>query len=376
MNILTLNYEFPPIGGGGGPVSFQIARHLVRRGHRVDVVTMRFGDLPKLEILDGVHVYRTPAVRRKPDVCSTPEMASYILGAWPKILRLARQIRYDLIHAHFIIPTGPLARLAGSITKIPYILTAHGSDVPGYNPDRFKLQHRFTGSLLRSICRHAAAITSPSLYLKNLIGHNIGPYPVEHIPNGFDPADFPIDPNTPKRDMILATGRLLKRKGFHTLIQAVHDVAVPFEVHIVGDGPYRPELEKLARGARTPITFHGWVQPRSSRWIDLYQKAAIFTLISSQENASISLLEAMAAGCAVITADSTGCAETLGDAGVLLPCDNPQALRQILIQFASDRSLIQSYAKKATQRLAQYFLWDRIIDEYLDLYRQVAAKRS
>jgi glycosyltransferase involved in cell wall biosynthesis len=372
MYILTLNYEFPPVGGGGGPVAAQIAKHLARRGHHVDVVTMRYGSLPKFETIDGVRIFRTPALRRKPDICRTYEMASYVLGAWPTILRLTKQIHYDVIHAHFLIPTGPLALAISQLTKIPYVITAHGSDVPGHNPGRFLFHHRFTGPILKSVCKHARCVTSPSLYLKNLILRNIGQYPVCHIPNGFDLNDFPVDPTAKKNNIILTVGRLLKIKGIQTLIRAVHDSPLPFEVHIAGDGPYRQELELLARGSRTPVIFHGWLEPRSSQWLDLYQKAAIFTLLSPHENASIALLEAMAAGCAVITADAAGCAETAGDAAILLPWDDDQALKKTLLQFASDPSLIRNYARKAHQRLMDYFLWDRIIDQYLEVFRLAA----
>jgi len=90
-------------------VTFELSRHLVLQGHHVDVVTMRSGDLPCFERIDGINIYRTPAFRRQPDICRTHEMASYLPGALLKTLSLARSRKYDIIHAHFIIPTSPLA---------------------------------------------------------------------------------------------------------------------------------------------------------------------------------------------------------------------------------------------------------------------------
>ena len=58
MNILVLNYEFPPIGGGGGAVSRDLAISLQRRGHRVLVITMQYGSLPEKEEIEGVVIYR------------------------------------------------------------------------------------------------------------------------------------------------------------------------------------------------------------------------------------------------------------------------------------------------------------------------------
>jgi len=67
---------------------------------------------------------------------------------------------------------------------LDYIVTAHGSDVPNYNPDRFKLLHKFTKPQLRKVCKNAKLITSPSKYLASLIKKEIGDYRVEVIPNG------------------------------------------------------------------------------------------------------------------------------------------------------------------------------------------------
>ena len=44
---------------------------------------------------------------------------------------------YDILHAHFIFPDGILASLVSKYTGIPFVITTHGSDVPGYNPDRY-----------------------------------------------------------------------------------------------------------------------------------------------------------------------------------------------------------------------------------------------
>src|SRR5690606_1857144 len=119
--------------------------------------------------------------------------------------------RYDVIHLHFIIPTGLLAWLATRTARVPFVITAHGSDVPGYNPDRFQSEHRITTPLLRLILRNAAAITAPSLFLRGLLIDACGPFGVQHIPNGIDVARFAP---RPKLKRILMTGRLLPRKGF------------------------------------------------------------------------------------------------------------------------------------------------------------------
>ena len=115
-----LNYEFPPVGGGAAPVTFELCKHLVRMGNRVDVVTMHYGDLPRFECVEGIDIYRTPAIRKKPNICHTHEMATYLLGAIWRTLCLVKRKKYDLIHCHFIVPSGPLALFVSKFSKIPY----------------------------------------------------------------------------------------------------------------------------------------------------------------------------------------------------------------------------------------------------------------
>ncbi|HII00174.1 TPA: glycosyltransferase family 4 protein [Methanosarcinaceae archaeon] len=65
MKILMLNYEYPPLGGGGGNVTKALAEELVASGHSVDVVTMGFKGLKKVEVINGVNIYRLSCIRKK-----------------------------------------------------------------------------------------------------------------------------------------------------------------------------------------------------------------------------------------------------------------------------------------------------------------------
>lgn len=191
-------------------------------------------------------------------------MIFFVFSAISFLKKFLKKKKYDICHCHFIIPTGLVALWVKNKFKLDYILTVHGSDVPGYNTDRFQFEHNFTKPFLKMICKNAKIITSPSIYLKNLLLNNIDKYEVEHIPNGIDLDSFKLDLSKPKKDLILSTGRLFKRKGFHTLIKAVYDIELPFVVHIVGDGYYREYLEDLAKGSKTKIFFHGWKKVQKS----------------------------------------------------------------------------------------------------------------
>ena len=75
------NYEFPPIGGGGGWVTYFLGKHFVSVGHQVTIVTSQFQDLPVNEIIEGMNIIRVPTLRKSPDVCSVHEMMTYVVSS-------------------------------------------------------------------------------------------------------------------------------------------------------------------------------------------------------------------------------------------------------------------------------------------------------
>ena len=88
-----LSYEFPPLGGGGVGVAHGLSTQLVGMGHEVDVLTMRYRDLPRLEEIEGVRVHRVPCVRLRETYCTMGEQATYLAMALPYALRLVRKHR-------------------------------------------------------------------------------------------------------------------------------------------------------------------------------------------------------------------------------------------------------------------------------------------
>jgi glycosyltransferase involved in cell wall biosynthesis len=268
---------------------------------------------------------------------------------------------FDICHCHFIIPTGVLALILKKQFGVPYVITSHGSDIPGYNTDRFKFLHKFTGPTIRKILNNANGAFCGSKYLADL-GNKIGAkthYKV--IREGFDFSRFiPQE----KKKYIFSSGRLLPRKGFQYLIQAVSDKDIGYEVHIAGDGPTMPELKKLAENSKTKIFFHGWLDNNSKEYKDLLEQSAIFVLMSEKENASVALLEAMSAGCAVITTNVSGCPETVGESGLLVVPKDTADLKMKLGSLIADQNKLAEMQKSAVERVKSLYDWDIVLGEY------------
>ena len=372
MKILMLNYEFPPLGGGASPSSYEYARELVSLGHEVDVVTMRHVGLPKFEVVDGISLYRVPCLRGRKDSCRTYEMASYIVGALPLVLRLTRARKYDLNHTHFVIPTGILSVLLKRLTNLPYVITAHGSDVPGYNPDRFKGEHKLIRPIWKWVINGASLVVSPTEYLKQLILQHHPQANIRVISHGFDHERFRTDQEKDRK--VLVVTRMLKRKGVQYFLEALRGVDLDgYQVDIVGDGPYLPELMNMAREYRLKVHFWGWLDNDSAQLKELYERSSVFVFTSEAENFPIVLLEAMSAGHAIITVDGTGCPEVVGNDALLVPQRSPEAIREALLKLTGDPKLRKRLGARARTRVESNFAWSKIVQEYLAVYRGMGA---
>ena len=359
-----LNYEFPPLGGGSSSVSHEIGKRYVANGHDVDVITMGFEGLPDKEEVDGITVFRVKCLQRYVEITRLHELATYVYSAQRFLMKRLAEVQYDVCHAHFLLPTGIVARSIKHRFGLPYVISAHGSDVPGYNPDRFLLVHRFTRPLLERVGDDAHKIVVMSDFLGDLIRKNVHAYTPEkicRIPNGVDTRKFR---SQEKRKIILSTGRLLPRKGFQHLIRAVSREDVGFDVHICGDGPMRDELTRMAIASKTKIVFHGWLNNESDAYLNLLGSASIYVLASAQENNSISLLEAMSVGCATITTTAPGCRETLGDAGILVRPANCDDIGRAIVSLISDDQYRLSLQRKAVDRARTHFDWSSVVASY------------
>ena len=363
LRILMLNYEFPPLGGGASPVSYEIAKGYVKLGHSVDVVTMRFKGLKEFEKKDGINIYRVPCWRTKKEICHPWEQYSYIRSAKKFLKTHMKTHTYDINHTHFIIPTGVLALWLKKKFGLSYIITAHGSDVPGYNPDRFKLLHKLTGPTLKKICGGAKVITTPSKYLADLIRSKIGNYNIKVIPNGS--RDYLVK-GIKKENIIMSSGRLLPRKGFHLLIKAFNEIKPKdWKLYIVGDGPFRSDLEKLAN-KNNNIIFTGWLDNTKKEYKTLLNKSKIFSLLSSRETQGIVFIEAMSTGCAILSSNITACKETASpDIGKLVNIKNQADVTKNLREML--KGDIKVLGKNARKRYEKNYEYDKIITPYMEV---------
>jgi glycosyltransferase involved in cell wall biosynthesis len=369
--LLTTSYEYPPLGGGGAKVAYGIAHRLVERGYPVDLITMGFRGLARNAVDAGVNVHRVPGIRMRIASCSFVEMIPYVMLAPIRLMRGLRQQHYRLNHAHFIFPDGLVAYLVQRLTGLPYVITAHGSDVPNYNPDRFKLLHILLLPLWRAVTRGASLIVCPSASIESLIKAKNPTARTRIIPNAIATDKFPPGFKQPRR--LLVVTRFFERKGVQFVVRALASLPGRFEVDLVGNGPYLDTVKQLAADLNVEAKFWGHLDNDSAQLRELYQRAAVFVFTSEAENFPIVLLEAMTAGTAIVTTRGTGCEEVVADTGLLVPIRDADAIAAALIKLSESPELVERLGQAARQRAITRFGWDGVIDRHLEVYRELGV---
>lgn len=301
MRILVINHEYPPIGGGGGQVCQSIVDELARRGHEITVLTAHFAGLPYEEAMGRVRLIRFPSFRRQPYKAGFLTMGVFVIRAIFKGYKTIRSWRPDLIHAHFAVPAGAVARALNYLTGIPYVLTAHLGDVPGGVPEKTGRWFRWLYPLTVSIWSHAAQCTAVSAFTASLARKQYGITP-QIIPNGIEikPAgDNRLAVHEPPH--VIFVGRFVQQKNLMGLVEVLHTVRdVPWHCTLVGDGPLKDTIHHRIDelGLSNRFQFTGWISPDEVQ--KCLEQSDILFMPSLSEGLSMVGIQALASGLAIV----------------------------------------------------------------------------
>jgi glycosyltransferase involved in cell wall biosynthesis len=375
VRLLLVNYELPPLGGGAGNATAQIARHLARGGDEVCVLTSSFRCLPRREVRDGYRVWRVPVVRRRVERCSPAEMATFVLGGLPAAFGLARTWRPDAACAFFGLPSGPLTLALERVFGIPYLVSLRGGDVPGFLSQDLARFHRLTRSTILAVWRHARGLIANSAGLADLARRAWPEARVDVVPNGVDvdafwpPADR-VRPANPLR--VLCVGRLVRQKAFSSVLDAVAMGRAPAVVRIVGDGPLRAPLMAQAASLGVRAEFSGWVD-RADLPVH-YQWADVLCLPSFEEGMPNVVLEAMAAGLPTIASDVYGMRDLVeaGQTGCLVAAGDARGIARALERLAVEPELVRRMGERA-RAVAESYAWSAVAAAYRRLLVEAVA---
>lgn len=168
---------------------------------------------------------------------------------------------------------------------------------------------------------------------------------------------------------VLFVGRLEQMKGVDTLLQSIALMTEKPQVHIVGDGSQRSTLQSFTAslGLTRSVTFLGRLDGQAL--LKEYAEAEIFCGLSRSEALGNVFLEAQAAECAVVATNVGGIPDIVkdGEAGILVPADDPQHTAQILTKLLTDRDWRRTLAS-AGPKNAENYDWTVIAKKYKEVY--------
>lgn len=376
MNILLINYEYPPIGGGAATATAALAGHLISLGHRVTVLTSRFRDL-KGETEEGEgRVVRCPAIRKNPDRSGILEMFSFLVSAGLMLGSVIRRQRIEVCIVFFSFPCGPLGLWGLKRWNVPYVISLRGGDVPG-NEAALDPLHRLLAPLRRLIFRRSVAVVANSPGLKEM-SERADPCRVQVIPNGVDTDFFnPVEIREEAEDrpfVFLFVGRFQIAKNLFYLFDHVASLkrtgAGPFVLHLVGDGPQQDRLQSHAKNLDIMdcLVWHGWTDKEALRTI--YRSAGCLVNPSLCEGMPNVVLEAMACGLPIIASRVPGNDTVVrhGETGWLFDLDKPDHFLTALRRVLEDPAEARRMGMRGRDWVRTDFSWRRTAQAYAELF--------
>lgn len=359
-----------------------LAQLLSRRGWDVSVVVPRiFCGSKSRERENEIEVRRfssflddkllieyshTPALR----------LAGYMAAGIVSAIRCIRERQCELIHAHWVVPAGLIALVAGLMCRKPVVVTAHGSDilvVADRNP--------LIRTLTKFVLNHADAVTSVAEHLtERILGMGIRKEAISTFPMSVPIESFCTE--GPSREEWGSGNVIFSNRGLYPiynvelLVRAAPDILkeIPGAVIVIaGEGPERERLVSLAGelGVADRIRFVGAVPHEE---MPQYLRAAsVYVSTALSDGASVSLLEAMACGTFPVVAEIPANREWVEDGqnGYLFAPTEKASLAEKIVTALNRPDLRAKARDENVQIVRQKARWDSNIEKLIELYATV-----
>jgi glycosyltransferase involved in cell wall biosynthesis len=305
---------------------------------------------------------------------------------------LTGKIKFDVMHAHWVVPNGPVAAIVARLRRLPLIISMHGSDV------FIAEQSRPISSVARWCFRLASAITAPSEDLCVRAARLGAPAGRCHVvPYGVDPGTFTRIENArpllhkelglpAESPIIFAVGRMVYKKGFEYLVRAVPAILREHpeaRVVLAGGGDLEDRLKSLVRqlGVEKSVIMPGWVSrdkmPLYFSGCDLFVLPSVVDRQGNVDGLPNTLLEAMASARPVVATNVAGIPLAVkdGDNGLLVPQKQPGELSSAINLLLDAPELRLQYGEASRLRVERELNWQTTARTFVDLYRAALKRR-
>lgn len=377
LKVLMVNYEFPPIGGGGGTTTRFLAKYISRLGVDVHVITAKPIEQDIYNHPDGFYIHYAGPVKNKLSGTHIPELVRFALTLIYYSKTIIKKIKPDLIHCFFTLPSGGFGLFCKKVYNLPYITSALGADVPGFNIGDWRLDvyHCLTKFLSRSIWSNSSHIVANSSSLKDTGKKFFPEENIDIITNGVDTELFYPGKKTNQQEevQLLFVSRLMLQKGVDTLIKTckiLKDRGINnFKLTIVGEGHLKNLMFSLIEqyGLKEKINFLGWKDLEELP--DVFRSADIFILPSVMEGMSSVTLQAMATGLPIVASRVLGFEEILEENinGLTAEYNNAEEFADQIERLIKSPELRQKMSQNSLAK-SKRFAWENIARQYLKLY--------
>ena len=305
------------------------------------------------------------------------------------LFRLHRKHGFDVIHAQWLLPNGFIGAALCKIYKLPLIVTMQGSDM------LVAKQNPFFKRVAKWTLKQTAMVSSVTpTFLPELSALGVSEQQRCLIPNGVDPTAFALagekersdthlrkDLTIPSDDaVVFALGRVVLKKGFDILIQALPFVKQrhPNVTLIIGgDGTDLQRLKALAKElsvsehVRFPGTINRADVPKYFHLCDIFTLPAVFDPKGNVDGCPNVILEAMACGKPVVASNISGIPLVVkeGQTGLLVEERNSAELASALVVLLTDTAKREQFGRAGRQRVLNELTWDKVIEQFKDVYQ-------
>ena len=365
--------------------------HRTATDHNVNLQTYRYFFPRRLQQLGYSNTLVNDCKMKKYVYLLAPFM--FLSGIF-HLIRFYDKQRFDVIHAHWLLPNGFIGAIAAKWCQVPLVLTVHGSDlfVAKLNPF-FKWMSKWT-------LKQTVKVTSSSPTFLQMV-ETLGAAKEKQclVNHGTTPAEFPPAEHQQLVDLrqtlsipedhliVFSLGRIVLKKGFEYLIQALPQIRekVPnVTVIIGGDGSDLPRLKSIAKeqGVSEYIRFPGTISRADVsvyfHLSDIFTLPAVFDPKGNVDGCPIVIMEAMACGKPVVVTDISGIPEAVlhDETGFLVGEKDPDALATAIVSLLTDSEKRTRFGSAGQQRLLHELTWEKTIQQFIDIYQQHANRKA
>jgi phosphatidylinositol alpha-1,6-mannosyltransferase len=383
VSTLLVSDLFPPRTGGSARWFWEIYRRLPRTDYLIAA-----GEAERQEEFDRTHDL---CLERMPLTLDCWGVRGWH-GYWRAVRRLRRIVKAEhvkMLHCARPLPEGLMALAVKYWYRVPYLCYVHGEEM------NYAASSRELTWLARRVLRSAELVIANSRNTERLLreGWSLPAERVTIMHPGADTRRFvpaPRDAQVRARlgwgdqPVILTVGRLQKRKGHDTMIQALGTIrkTVPDVLYaIVGDGEERDYLKELT--ARLGLTEHVQFlgEARDEDLVCCYQQCDLFVLANRDVNGDIEgfgmvLVEAQACGKPVVAGASGGTAETMRipETGRVIPCEGPDKLAALVAELLPDRERLARMGEVGRRWVVEQFDWEALKRQAETLFRRESLR--